>query len=584
MNLVIAEDEPALRENLQWMLELEGFSVRAAANGQEALSLCLQETPDLLLTDVMMPELDGYSLVRALRQHQTLATLPIIMLTAKADRSDVRAAMNRGADDYLTKPYRREELLEAIHARLAHSARLGAAAQRLQTEARQRDPLTLLPGREWFTQMLSTCVASDRVLGFTSGMVCLGLDGFSKVNDSLGAAIGDRVLREVAARLLEHTGTGADAPCGQTPCGTVVARLGSDLFAVRLRNVPQASSLEEPMRAMLAELARPYLIEGHTLFLTGCAGASQFPVQAATAHALLLNAESALHHAKARGPGSALLFDPAMNQQVARRLRLHNDLHRALDLQELQVYYQPQICIATGNLTGFEALMRWQHPTMGWISPAEFIPVAEESGIIVQLGAWVMRTAAQQAAHWLAQGHTNFRMAVNLSVRQFVANNLPDLVRSVLQETGLPPHMLELEVTESLALHSVATTLSTLHACKELGVQLAMDDFGTGYSSLSYLKRYPINTLKIDQAFIRNLHQDPGDAAITQAIVAMAHSFGMSVTAEGVETMAQLEFLRNLGCENFQGYLFSPPVPPAQAQLGFAGYHPPPETTAPRTP
>jgi EAL domain-containing protein (putative c-di-GMP-specific phosphodiesterase class I) len=261
-----------------------------------------------------------------------------------------------------------------------------------------------------------------------------------------------------------------------------------------------------------------------------------------------------------------------MNQQVARRLQIHNELHRAMALGELQVFYQPQVRIATGQLVGFEALMRWKHSSMGWVSPAEFIPVAEESGIIVKLGEWVMRTAAAQAAQWLAQGHLNFRMAVNLSVRQFAANNLPELVASVLADTQLPPHMLELEVTESLALHSVATTLGTLHACKSLGVQLAMDDFGTGYSSLAYLKRYPLDSLKIDQVFVRNITRDTGDAAITRAIVAMAHSFGMSVIAEGVETVDQLEYLRQLDCEDFQGYLFSKPVPASEAEKCFGGY------------
>ena len=572
MNILIAEDEPALRENLQWLLELEGYTVQAAANGQEALELALQCPPDLLLTDVMMPVLDGYGLIRALRENSALSMLPIIMLTAKADRSDVRMAMNLGADDYLTKPYKRDELLEAVQARLARSARLEATAQRLQNaaqEARQRDPLTSLPGREWFGQMLASSIAQDCLAGQSSGIVCLGLDGFSKINDSLGAAVGDKVLCEVATRLSAYMQDNQPAKPGE-----MVARLGSDLFAVRMQSLNGAAALKAPMHAMLALLAKPYRIDGHTLFLTSCAGASHYPLQAATAHALLLNAESALHHAKALGPGSALVFDAAMNQQVARRLQIHNDLHRALDQQELQVFYQPQVRIATGELVGFEALIRWKHSSMGWISPAEFIPVAEESGIIVQLGEWVMRTAARQAAVWLAQGHTGFRMAVNLSVRQFVSNNLPELVRSVLEETRLPPPMLELEVTESLALHSVATTLGTLHACKALGVKLAMDDFGTGYSSLSYLKRYPLNSLKIDQAFVRNISHDPGDAAITRAIVAMAHSFGMTVIAEGVETVAQLEFLRTLQCEDFQGYLFSKPVPAEAAEKCFSGYRP----------
>jgi len=577
VHILIAEDEPSLRENLQWLLEMEGYTVIAAHDGMQALEFACLAPPDLVLTDVMMPHLDGYGLVKALRETTATATVPIIMLTAKADRRDLRMGMNLGADDYLTKPYRREELLEAVHARLARKASLEENAQRLQAEAleaQQRDALTALPGRELFGQRLKVALAP--VQGEptrTVGLVCLGLDGFSKINDSLGASVGDKVLVEVAGRLREHM-QNEPHPMG-FDC---VARLGSDQFAICLGGDPNLAQLETASTGLLALLATPYRIDDHTLFLTASAGASLYPKQAGDAYALLLNAETALHHAKPVGPGTVRVFDAEMNQQVARRLQLHNALHSALDQNELQLYYQPQVCIATGAIVGFEALLRWQHPTLGWVSPAEFIPIAEESGFITRIGAWAMRTATHQAAQWYGQGHQNFRMAVNLSVRQFVGNNLPDLVSAVLTETGLPPHMLELEVTESLALHSVASTLATLHDCKALGVKLAMDDFGTGYSSLAYLKRYPLDCLKIDQTFVRNITQDVGDAAITRAIVAMAHSFGMSVIAEGVETVEQLEFLRTLGCEEFQGYLFSRPVPASQAALCFAGFSP---TTAP---
>jgi diguanylate cyclase (GGDEF)-like protein len=402
------------------------------------------------------------------------------------------------------------------------------------------------------------------------GLICLGLDGFSKINDSLGSAVGDKVLFEVACRLGDHM-HGRNTLEGYD----LVARLGSDQFALCMGNNLDMQQLEQATCDLLAVLALPYKIDGHVLFLTASAGASLFPAQADDAHALLLNAETALHHAKPMGPGTVRMFDTAMNQQVARRLLVHNALHSAMEHHELQVFYQPQAGVADGLVVGFEALLRWNHPTLGWVSPAEFIPIAEESGLINRIGAWAMRTAAMQAAQWHALGHDKFRMAVNLSVRQFVGNNLPELVSSVLQETGLPPHMLELEVTESLAMHSVASTLGTLHACKAMGVKLAMDDFGTGYSSLAYLKRYPLDCLKIDQTFVRNITQDKGDAAITRAIVAMAHSFGMSVIAEGVETVEQLDFLRTLGCEEFQGYLFSKPVPAEEAVKCFAGFTPP---------
>jgi diguanylate cyclase (GGDEF)-like protein len=570
VNILIAEDEPSLRENLQWMLEMEGYTVNAVGDGLQAFEHACLSPPDLVLTDVMMPHLDGYGLVKSLRETSATAAVPIIMLTAKADRSDVRTGMNLGADDYLTKPYRREELLEAVRARLARSASLKETADRLHAESRdahQRDALTGLPGRDLFGQRLSAAMEGDGVMPHSLGLVCLGLDGFSKVNDSLGASIGDKVLCEVSSRLAEHMQRNANDL--RKDC---VARLGSDLFAICVDSSVDTVRLREVCTELLRIVANPYKVDGHTLYLTASAGASLFPLQASNAHDLLLNAESALHNAKPHGPGTIRVFDVAMNQQVARKLQIHNALHGALEQKELEVFYQPQVCIKSGKLVGFEALLRWNHPVLGWISPAEFIPIAEESGFIVKIGEWVMHTAAFQAASWRTQGHTDFRMAVNLSVRQFVANNLPATVKRVLAQTGLPAHMLELEVTESLALQSVATTLGNLHACKALGVKLAMDDFGTGYSSLAYLKRYPLDSLKIDQTFVRNITEDKGDAAITRAIVAMAHSFGMSVIAEGVETIAQLDFLRNLGCEEFQGYLFSKPVPAADAVKCFGGF------------
>ncbi|CAM8645903.1 COG5001 Predicted signal transduction protein containing a membrane domain, an EAL and a GGDEF domain [Comamonadaceae bacterium] len=575
MKILIAEDEPSLRENLQWMLELEGFEVLAASDGREALALVGAHKPDLVLTDVMMPELDGFGLVKALRESPLTATLPIIMLTARADRSDTRIGMNLGADDYLTKPCRREELLEAVQARLERSRIQQQAAQRMQLEVRQAmqiDTLTALPGRDLFEQQLENALNSCA----TVSLLCLGLDGFSKINESLGTGVGDLVLREVGRRLQQCALHGPHS----RPFDAV-GRLGGDQFAACLVDLPDASALSSSAAGIMRALSQPYLVSGHTLFLTTSVGGSAYPEQADSVHALLLNAESALHHAKPDGPGTYAYFDVAMNRRVARSLLIHNELHRALEVGDLQLFYQPQVRIATGELVGFEALLRWHHATMGWISPAEFIPVAEQSGIIVQIGEWVMHTAARQAAQWLARGQRDFRVAVNISVRQFVGQDLPHLVQTVLEETGLPPHMLELEVTESLALHSVASTLAILHDCKALGVHLAMDDFGTGYSSLAYLKRYPLDTLKIDQTFVRNIPHDRGDVAITHAIVAMAHSFGMSVVAEGVETREQLEFLRSLGCEEVQGYLFSKPVPADQAAAAFAGFAPQTREVAP---
>jgi diguanylate cyclase (GGDEF)-like protein len=576
MKILIAEDEPTLRENLQWMLEMEGYEVLSAFDGVDALEQCLAHQPDLLISDVMMPRLDGYELVKILRENVNLATLPIIMLTAKADRGDVRIGMNMGADDYLIKPYRREELLEAITVRLNRSVRQSNTAQKQQHEiklALQRDPLTGLANRHGFEEALNrTLQQCDEP---TSRLVlCLGLDGFSKINDSYGSEVGNAVLLEVGRRLctsIEHIGN-------VDMCDSV-ARLGDDRFGISFSTPPTNELLKQSIERLLTTIKQPMVVQTHSLHLSASAGAC-CATPGCTATHLLLNAESALHQAKQTGPGSINLFDISLSQQVIRRMHIHNELHEAVANDQLQVYYQPQVNIHTGELRGFEALARWQHPTLGWVSPAEFIAVAEESGIIVELGARVLRTAAKQAALWLAQGHTGFRMAVNLSVRQFADERLPELVAQTLHDTGLPAHMLELEVTESLALQSIATTLGTLHALKRLGIKLSMDDFGTGYSSLAYLKRYPLDTLKVDQSFVRNITHDKGDAAITQTVVAMAHSFGLNVIAEGVETPEQLAFLRQIGCEEFQGYLFSRPVPASEAVACFAGHHPAPGASA----
>jgi EAL domain-containing protein (putative c-di-GMP-specific phosphodiesterase class I) len=254
-----------------------------------------------------------------------------------------------------------------------------------------------------------------------------------------------------------------------------------------------------------------------------------------------------------------------MNVRGVRRLRLHNELHKALERNELSLHYQAQVDIASRRIIGFEALMRWQHPELGFISPVEFIPIAEESGVIVEMGAWALNQACLQAKAWLDAGHGPLRMAVNLSARQFADDELMATVIEALEKSGLPPASLELEITESIAMQGLERTVMMLTALKKLGIALAMDDFGTGYSSLSYLKRFPLDALKVDQSFVRNITTDPGDAAITRAVVAMAHSFGMIVIAEGVETTEHLEFLAGLGCEDAQGYLFSKPLPAVDA-------------------
>lgn len=561
--IVVAEDEDSIRENLVRMLKIEGFDVAAAANGKEALALVREHLPALILSDVMMPVLDGHGLLQAVRDDPLTASIPFVFLTARADRSDLRTGMNLGADDYLVKPFQRDELLVAVRSRLARRSAEGQAAQRLQAEAQRLmhfDPLTNLPNRRLMQERIHA--ASHQVERNNSrlALIMLGLDGFSQVNDSLGHKVGDAVLREAADRLFRQIN---QAVFVSEYDG--VGRVSGDQFAVMLEGFGDDAYLESMCRELLATVARPYQAGGHQLFLKACGGVALFDSVTGTSDDLMRNADAALHQAQQTGAGTLTFFSADMNLRAVRRLRLHNELHKALERGELSLNYQAQVDIKSRRIIGFEALMRWNSAELGFVSPVEFIPIAEEGGVIVAMGAWALREACRQAKAWLDEGYGPLRMAVNLSACQFADDGLLDTVVAALEESGLPAASLELEITESIAMQGLERTVTMLRALKKLGIALAMDDFGTGYSSLSYLKRFPLDALKVDQSFVRNITTDPGDAAITRAVVAMAHSFGMIVIAEGVETEEHLRYLSSLGCEDAQGYLFSKPLPAAQA-------------------
>ena len=563
LKIVVAEDEDAIRENLARMLRIEGFDVAAAANGKEALALVREHLPALILSDVMMPVLDGHGLLQAVRDDPLTSSTPFVFLTARADRSDLRTGMNLGADDYLVKPFQRDELLAAVRARLTRRATEGQAAQRLQAEAQRLlhfDALTNLPNRRLMLERVRAASHQAQRSNSRLALIMLGLDGLSQVNDSLGHESGDVVLREVADRLFRKINQAVFVSEFDG-----VGRVSGEQFAILLEGFGDDAYLDSLCRELLAAVERPYQAETQQLFLKACAGVALLDAGKTAPEDLMRNADAALHQAQLGGPGSLSFFSAEMNVRGVRRLRLHNELHKALERNELSLHYQAQVDIASRRIIGFEALMRWQHPELGFISPVEFIPIAEESGVIVEMGAWALNQACHQARAWLDAGHGPLRMAVNLSARQFADDELMATVIEALGKSGLPPASLELEITESIAMQGLERTVMMLTALKKLGIALAMDDFGTGYSSLSYLKRFPLDALKVDQSFVRNITTDPGDAAITRAVVAMAHSFGMIVIAEGVETTEHLEFLAGLGCEDAQGYLFSKPLPAVDA-------------------
>ena len=412
------------------------------------------------------------------------------------------------------------------------------------------DPVTALPNRHEFNERLAFALAKADRLETSVGLLLLDLDNFKVVNDTLGHDNGDTLLQLVAARLLQTL-----------RIDDVICRIGGDEFVIIVEPSEGAPDIDNVARKVLTALAAPFAVSAHQLYVSASIGVSVYPRDASDAGTLTRSADTAMYHAKNRGKNGFEVFQPAMEERAQKRLKIEANLRRALERGELQLHYQPQIELRTGAVVGVEALARWNCAELGQVSPADFIPVAEESGIIVALGKWVLETACRQAAAWRDAGllDTIEHVAVNLSARQTRDSALLEDILAMLRETGLPARLLELEITEGVLMENVNANLDLLHRFQAAGIHLSIDDFGTGYSSMSYLKRFPIDQLKIDRSFIRDV---PGDGeAIATAIIAMAHSLDLTVVAEGVETADQLSFLRQAGCDIVQGFYFAIPMP-----------------------
>jgi diguanylate cyclase (GGDEF)-like protein/PAS domain S-box-containing protein len=423
-----------------------------------------------------------------------------------------------------------------------------AAEERIQFLA-YHDSLTELPDRVLLQDRLDNALAGARRRNEKLALLFLDLDRFKTINDSLGHAFGDRVLKEVAKRLKTCTRK-----------SNTVARVGGDEFLIMLNSVKDAADAAIAAERIMGAMNTSFLVQGHSLSMGCSIGVSMFPEHGADGETLITNADAAMYSAKEGGRGSVRFFTDEMNAQAVERLTIGKNLRMALDKDELFLEYQPQMEIETGRITGFEALIRWRHPKLGLVPPDRFIPIAENNGLILPIGEWVLRTACAQARKWQDDGLPAVPVAVNVSAVQFRQESFCALIRRVLQETGLAPQYLELELTEGFLLADGDATLSVLQELKEMGLNLAIDDFGTGYSSLSYLKQFPVGKLKIDRSFVRDIAVDCDDRAITSAIVSMAKSLHLRVIAEGVENEAQMSFLREHRCDEIQGYYFSKPL------------------------
>ncbi|PWU27937.1 diguanylate cyclase [Pseudomonas sp. RW407] len=414
------------------------------------------------------------------------------------------------------------------------------------------DELTGLANRGLFKQRLHDAGQRARHSGRSLALLLIDLDRFKLLNDSLGHEVGDQLLRQIARRLTQAV-----------PEADTIARLSADEFAVLVDSYSSLSALARLSSRLLTRLRMPMSVAGQELMLSASLGISLLPENAREISALMSQANMAMQHAKHLGGNTFQFFTDNLQACTLERLQLEVQLRKAVEDGQLEVHYQPKLNLANGRLDSAEALVRWRHPHLGMVPPSEFIPLAEETGLIGAIGEFVLRRACRQARAWQAQGLADLRVSVNLSVHQLRQGNLASLVRTVLDETGLAPRLLELEITESQLLENVESVIATFRQLREMGVKLAIDDFGTGYSSLSYLKRFPVDYVKIDQTFIRDLSAQGEDAAITRAIIAMVHSLELKVVAEGVERQEQLDFLRQHRCDEIQGYLISPPLAPA---------------------
>jgi diguanylate cyclase (GGDEF)-like protein/PAS domain S-box-containing protein len=673
--LLIVDDNEMNRDMLARRLARKGYVIELADNAKGLLKRVQQDSVDLVLLDIEMPEISGLDALKILRQHYSASELPIIMVTAKTQSDDIVAALDLGANDYLTKPIdfpvavarigtqlshkqAREALKESeeryalaargsndglwdwnLPANVVHfsprwKAMLGyeegeigdkpeewfdrihdadrervkeeiaahqkgltphfesehrmlhreggfrwmlsrgvavhdasgnvvrmAGSQTDITEGKVSDPLTGLPNRLLFIDRVGRLVKQNkRRKDQLFAVLFMDLDGFKMVNDSMGHLIGDQLLVGVANRLekcLRSTDT--VARFGET---FTVARLGGDEFTVLLDHIRDPKDAKIAAERMMKALALPFILGGKEVFTSVSIGIALSNSSYEEPEEILRDADTAMYRAKSLGKARYEVFDADMRARVMARLQLETDLRHALEREEFRNFYQPIVKLVSGEIVGFEALLRWQHPTRGLLGPEEFIPVAEETGLIRELGWWNLREACRQISEWraAADAHSHLTISVNLSAKQFLQPNLVADIKKLLRELALTPEALKLEITESTVMADPSAAVEMLQQIKSLGIRLAIDDFGTGYSSLSYLHRFPLDTLKIDRSFISGMGEDGEGMEIARTILPMANNLRLDVVAEGVETLQQVAMLKKLQCKYAQGFYFSRPL------------------------
>lgn len=530
------------------------FVLEWVSGYEEALESIRRNAHDVYLVDYELGERSGLDLIREAMYHSCKA--PLIMLTDQANYGVDTEAIKAGAADSLVKDQINSTLLERS---IRYAIERKRADERMAFLA-QYDSLTGLANRSLFKELLALALARAERNGKHVALMFLDLDRFKIINDSLGHDGGDQVLKVVAERLRSRMRK-----------SDTVARLGGDEFTVILEGIGTVQDATNVAQELLHIVAQPIMVQDQELFVTPSIGIAIHPQYGKDPETLIKNADMAMYRAKRQGRNTYRFYTTTMesNGKASQHLAMETRLRHALDREEFLLHYQPLIDLKSGRLIALEALLRWRHPERGLIHPEEFIPLAEENGMIVPMGEWVLATACRQNKEWQEAGFPLASVSVNLSARQFRQKSFVRKVESILAESGLDPQFLELELTESLLFESNGASTNRLKELKALGIKISIDDFGTGYSSLSYLKCFPIDTLKIDRSFVGDIPSNQGDSAIASGMIALAHGLHMRVTAEGVETQAQLDFLRDRGCDAIQGYLMSPAVAPEEVGLCF---------------
>jgi len=542
--LLLVDDDAMNRDALARRLTRSGYKVLTVGSGVAALRMIREHRIDAVLLDVMMPGLSGLETLRQLRQVRSIADLPVIMVTAKDESDDMVEALDLGANDYVTKPVDFAVALARIRAHVS---------------TRRADPLTGLPNRALFMDRLERLLASGQSMASGFAVLFLDIDRFKIVNDSLGHAAGDELLVEIAKRL--ESSLRASDTVARFEGSHTLARMGGDEFTVLLDGIgdsDRALSIAERLRAAVAQ---PFQLQGREVISSVSVGLVVSDDRYRRAEDMVRDADTAMYRAKELGKARCEVFDTSMLTEAEERLGLEQDLRRALERHELEVYYQPIVSLSEARLTGFEALLRWNHPERGLVLPAKFIPMAEDTGLIVPIGTWVLHEACRQLRSWTQEfpAAGDLVVNVNLSARQCTHPDLLQQVRRILDDTGVAPSRLKLEITEGVVLEHSEVVGNVLRELRALGVQLGLDDFGMGYSALSYLQNFPFQTIKIDRAFVSGM-ESGSNTEIIRAIVALAAGLAMDVTAEGIETADQVDRLQQLSCEFGQGYFFDKPL------------------------